>query len=99
MKPSDAEQQINRIESELDATNPPGGKPPVNRGGDGQPAKPDKDKSFDAVLVTAVLLFVVAAALVFAGRLSAPQRQQLTAGSVGGAIGLLIGYGVGRLRP
>ena len=71
----------------------------MNRGGDGQPAKPDKDKSFDAELVTAVLLFVVASALVFAGRLSAPQRQQLTAGSVGGAIGLLIGYGIGRLRP
>ena len=99
MNPSDAEQQIKRIESELDATNPSGGLPPVKRGADGQPAKPDKGKSFDAVLVTAVLLFVVAAALVFAGRLSTPQRQQLTAGSVGGAIGLLIGYGVGRLRP
>ncbi len=60
-----------------------------------QPGK----KSFDAVLVTAVLLFVVAATLVFAGSLKPDQRMQLTAGSIGGAIGLLTGYGVGRLRP
>ena len=57
------------------------------------------NRSLDAVLVTALLLFVVAAALVFAGRLSSTQRMQLTAGSVGGAVGLLLGYGVGRLRP
>ena len=60
-----------------------------------QPGK----KSFDAVLVTAVLLFVVAAALVISGFLKTNQRMQLTAGSIGGAIGLLTGYGVGRLRP
>ena len=93
-----AEEEINRIERELDANNPPGGKPPVKRG-DGQTGPPNTDRSFDAVLVAAVLLFVVAAALVFAGRLSPNQRMQLTAGSVGGAVGLLLGYGVGRLRP
>ena len=59
----------------------------------------EPNKSLDAVLVTAVLLFVVAAALVFAGRLKDDQRMQLTAGSVGAAIGLLAGYGVGKLRP
>ena len=97
MDRSPAEQELNRIERELDATNPPGGKPPVKRGG-GQAGKAG-NRSLDAVLVTALLLFVVAAALVFAGRLSATQRMQLTAGSVGGAVGLLLGYGVGRLRP
>ena len=97
MDRSPAEQELNRIERELDATNPPGGKPPVKRGG-GQAGK-SGNRSLDAVLVTALLLFVVAAALVFAGRLSATQRMQLTAGSVGGAVGLLLGYGVGRLRP
>ena len=51
------------------------------------------------MLVTALLLFVISAALVFAGRLSDDERMQLTAGSVGGAVGLLIGYGIGRLRP
>ncbi|QNJ01085.1 hypothetical protein SynA1562_02262 [Synechococcus sp. A15-62] len=51
------------------------------------------------MLVTALLLVAVAASLVFAGQLSKDQRMQLTAGSVGGAVGLLLGYGVGRLRP
>ena len=95
MEPSTAEKEINRIERELDATNPPSGKPPVKRGsGDA-----GGNRSFDAVLVTAVLLFVVAAALVFAGQMSQDQRKQLTAGSIGGAVGLLVGYGVGKFRP
>ena len=102
MDRSPAEQELNRIERELDASLPPGGKPPVKRaggqGGEGQTGK-SGNRSLDAVLVTALLLFVVAAALVFAGRLSSTQRMQLTAGSVGGAVGLLLGYGVGRLRP
>ena len=89
MDPTSPEKEINRIERELDATNPPGGHPPAKPG----------NKSLDAVLVTALLLFVVSAALVFAGRLSKDQRMQLTAGSVGAAVGLLTGYGVGRLRP
>ena len=97
MDRSPAEQELNRIERELDATNPPGGKPPVKRGG-GQSGK-SGNRSLDAVLVTALLLFVVAAVLVFAGQLNKPQRMQLTAGSVGGAVGLLLGYGIGRLRP
>jgi len=97
MDRSPAEQELNRIERELDATNPPRGKPPVKRGG-GQSGK-SGNRSLDAVLVTALLLFVVAAALAFAGRLSPTQRMQLTSGSVGGAVGLLLGYGVGRLRP
>ena len=97
MDRSPAEQELNRIERELDATNPPRGKPPVKRG-NGQSGK-SGNRSLDAVLVTALLLFVVAAALVFAGRLSPTQRMQLTAGSVGGAVGLLLGYGVGKLRP
>ncbi len=92
-----AEKEINRIEKQLDATNPPTGRPPVKRGG--SRAEQPGNKSLDAVLITAVLLFVVAAALVFAGQLKPDQRMQLTAGSIGGAIGLLTGYGVGRLRP
>ena len=84
---------INRIEVQLDTTNPPAGKPPVKRGGNS--AEQVGNKSLDAVLVTVVLLFVVAATLVFAGRLKPDQRMQLTAGSIGGAIGLLAGYCVG----
>ena len=97
MDRSPAEQELNRIERELDVNEPPGGKPPVKRGG-GQSGK-SSNRSLDAVLVTALLLVAVAASLVFAGQLSKDQRMQLTAGSVGGAVGLLLGYGVGRLRP
>ncbi len=101
MDRSPAEQEINRIERELDANEPPGGKPPVKRGGGqgggGQTGK-SGNRSLDAMLVKAVLLLVVATALVFAGRLSLTQRMQLTTGSVGGAVGLLLGYGVGMLK-
>ena len=97
MDRSPAEQELNRIERELDANDPSGGKPPVKRGG-GQNGT-SGNRSLDAVLVTALLLFVSSAVLVFADRLSSIQRMQLTAGSVGGAVGLLRGYGVGRLRP
>ena len=102
MDRSPAEQELNRIEREIDANDPPGGKPPVKRGGsqvgEGQTGK-SGNRSLDAVLVTALLLFVVSAVLVFADRLSSTQRMQLTAVSIGGAVGLLLGYGVGRLRP
>ena len=70
---------------------------PVKRGG--SRSEQPGNKSLDAVLVTAVLLFVVAVALIFAGQLKSDQRIHLTAGSIAGAIGLLTGYGVGRLRP
>ena len=68
---------------------------PVDVGSHGSQEK----KSLDAVVTSALLLFVVSAALAFAGRLSPQQRMQLTAGSAGGAVGLLIGYSIGRLRP
>ena len=97
MDRSPAEQELNRIERELDVNEPSGGKPPVKRGG-GHSGK-SGNRSLDAVLVTALLLVAVVASLVFAGQLSKDQRMQLTAGSVGGAVGLLLGYGVGRLRP
>ena len=102
MDRSPAEQELNRIERELDANDPSGGKPPVKRGGgqggEGQTGTSGK-RSLETVLVTALLLFVVAAALVFAGQLSKTQRMHLTAGSIGGAVSLLLGYGVERLRP
>ena len=96
---SPAAQELNRIERELDANPPPGGKPVAKRGG-GQAGKLS-NRFLDAVLATAVLLFVVAAALVFTGRLKDNERMLLTAGSAGGAVGLLLGHGVGTeaLRP
>ena len=97
MNPTEPEKEINRIERELDAINLPVGKTLIKRGG--QAGKPKNNKSLDAVLVTALLLFAVSAVLVFAGRLSTNQRMQLSAGSIGGALGLLVGYGVGKVRP
>ena len=94
MERTSGEEEINRIEQELNAKTPPEGKPPVKRGDDHS-----GNKSMDAVLVTALLLFAVSAAVAFAGQLSPNQRMKLTSGSVGGAVGLLVGYGVGRLRP
>ena len=102
MDQNPAEKEINRIEREIDATKSAEKSPPIKRGGDqssGDQAEQSGNRSLDAVLATAVLLFVVSAALVFAGRLSPNQRMQLTAGSIGGAVGLLVGYGVGRVRP
>ena len=97
MDRSPAEQELNRIKRELDANDPTGGKPPV-RGGGGQNGK-SGNRSLGAVLVTALLMFVVSAVPVFTDRLSSTQCMQLTAGSIGGAVGVLLGYVVGRLRP
>ena len=97
MNPTEPEKEINRIERELDAISPPAGKPPIMRGG--QAVRPENNKSLNAVLVTALLLFAISAALVIAGQLRPNQRMQLTAGSIGSAVGLLVGYGVGKVRP
>ena len=97
MNQSEPEKEINRIERELDAISSPAGTPLIRRGG--PTGKPEKSKSLDVVLVAAVLLFAISAALVIAGQLRPNQRMQLIAGSIGGAVGLLVGYGVGKLRP
>ena len=57
-----------------------------------------RHQSLDAVVATSGLLVVVALAIVFGGRLNVTQRAALTGGFLGGAAGLLIGYGVGRIR-
>ena len=105
MDGSPAEQVFNRIERGLDLNNPPGGKPPVRRSG-GWDNDCEGGKSGNRILegelvkaVFLVFLFVVSAALAFADRFNTTEHMQLTTGSVGGAVGLLIGYGVGRLRP
>ena len=83
--------EINRIERELDQQ---AGKLKKD-----QPSgKTSKHQSLDAVVATSGLLVVVALAIVFGGRLNVTQRAALTGGFLGGAAGLLIGYGVGRIR-
>ena len=99
MEPSSsAEQQINRIERELDAKAPPAAKPAKRK--QDAPAKGGESSKFlHVILVSAVLLIGVSTAFFAADRMSRDQRIQWTAGSIREAIGLLVGYGVGRLRP
>ena len=98
MKPTDAEQEMERIERELDAKNPPPNKPPVRQdqsGGGGS----GKNQSIDAVLIGVVLLLGIGAMFALGENLSKTQKTQLSAGAVGAAAGLAVGYGVGRFRP
>ena len=61
--------------------------------------KPSKQHgSLDAVTATSGLLVVVALAIVFSAQLSPNQRAGFAGGVLGGAAGLLVGYGVGRVR-
>ena len=90
MDPISAEQEINRIERELDVKNPPPGKPLVRRGqsagsGDGS----EKNQSMDAVLIGVVLLLGIGATFALGERLTTTQKTQLSAGAA--AIGLAVG--------
>ena len=91
MGSSSTHDEINRIERELDQD---AGKLQKAQSS----SKQRKHQSFDAVVVTSGLLVVVALAIVFGGRLNDTQRAALTGGVLGGAGGLLVGYGVGRIR-
>ena len=95
---SEAEKELERIERELDS-NPPAGKPPVKEGGkSGSPDGPSRNNHLDAVIVGAVLLSAIALITMLGESLSQKQKTQLTAASMGGAAGLLVGYGVGRIK-
>ena len=106
MDNSGAEQEIKRIEHELDAKNPPPpGKPPIRQanseGGGNSKGKRErkKHKSTDAVLVGVVLLLGIGTMFTLGEKLTKTQKIQLSAGAVGAAAGLAVGYGVGRFRP
>ena len=100
MDPSSAEREINRIERELDDKNSPPGKPPARQGqSDGVEEGPAKNQSMDAVLIGVVLLLGIGATFALGERLTKTQKTQLSAGAVGAAAGLAVGYGVGRFRP
>ena len=100
MDSSSAEREINRIERELDAKNSPPGKPSVRQGQSGGVGEgPPKNQSMDAVLIAVVLLLGIGATFALGESLTRTQKTQLSAGAVGAAAGLAVGYGVGRLRP
>ena len=96
---SEAEKELERIERELDAK-APGGRAPVKAGDKSSPAdRLSKNNHLDAVIVGAVLLAAIAFITMLGESLSPKQKTQLTAASMGGAAGLLVGYGVGRIKP
>jgi len=51
------------------------------------------------VIVGAVLLAAIGLITVVGENLNAKQKTQLSSGAIGGAVGLLIGYGIGRIKP
>ena len=97
---SDAEKELNRIERELDAKAQQPGKPPAKQGGwvGGNDEKP-KNQSLDAVVVGALLLLGIGATFLIGENLNKTQKTQLSSGAIGAAVGLLVGYSVGKFRP
>ena len=61
-------------------------------------SKNQKSGSFDAVAVAVIGLILSAVAVVSVGRMSEVDRRALAIGLTSGAVGLAIGYGVGRIR-
>ena len=60
--------------------------------------KNQKAGSFDAIAVAVIGLVLSAVAVVSVGRMSEVDRRALAIGLISGAIGLAVGYGVGRIR-
>ena len=60
--------------------------------------KNQKAGSFDAISVAVIGLVLSAVAVVSVGRMSEVDRRALAIGLTSGAIGLAVGYGVGRIR-
>ena len=102
MATNEAAKDINRIERELDAKGQPSVQPPKSRSGNDRNGdhggEPPKHHHLDAVLVGAVLLAGIGLTFWVGEKLSPRQKTQLSAGTIGGAAGLLIGYGVGRIK-
>ena len=100
---NDAAKELERIERELDtkaSEGKPTAKPPSKSGVNaGSPDRSAKHFHLDAVIVGAVLLAAISIITMLGESLSPKQRTQLTAASMGGAAGLLIGYCVGRIQP
>ena len=102
MATKEAAQEIDRIERELHAKGQPPVPPPRSRGGKGgngdNGGEPPKHHHLDAVIVGAVLLAGIGLTFWVGEKLSPRQKTQLSAGTIGGAAGLLIGYGIGRIK-
>ena len=102
MATNEAAQHINRIERELDAKGQLPIQPPKSQSGNGlnsdHGGAPPKHHHLNAVVVGAVLLAGIGLTFWVGEKLSPRQKTQLSAGTIGGAAGLLIGYGIGRIK-
>jgi hypothetical protein len=97
MERSEAEKELSRIEGELDAQSPI----PAPRNGKATTHNADtstKHDHLDVVIVGAVVLTAIGLITVVGESLSPKQKTQLSAGAIGGACGLLVGYGIGRAK-
>jgi hypothetical protein len=89
----DAQKELERIEQELNATaSPPMEEDCVARVNRKQP-------HLDAVLLGVVALLAASVLLPIIKSLNNENIDSLSAGSLGGAIGLAVGYVTGRSRP
>ena len=92
MTKPDAQKELERIEQELNATAaPPADESHIARVNRKQP-------HLDAVLIGVVSLLAASFLLPIIKSLNNENIDSLSAGTLGGAIGLAVGYGIGRIR-
>ena len=95
-----AEKEIDRLEREINAkaggsnrSAPSGGTAPLASDNSGKPGKKGRN---DSVLLVIGLLLFFSVVLPVAGKLKPEQVTALSAGSMGGAAGIAVGFGLGR---
>ena len=88
----DAQKELERIEQELNAT----ASPPMEEGRIARVNR--KQPHLDAVLIGVVALVAASFLLPMIKSLNNDNIDLLSAGTLGGAIGLVVGYGIGRIR-
>ena len=92
MTRTDAQKKLERIEQELNAkAAPPADESRIARVNRKQP-------HLDAVLIGVVALLAASFLLPIIKSLNNENIDSLSAGTLGGAIGLAVGYGIGRIR-
>ncbi len=92
MAKTDAQKELERIEQELNTrVAPPAEESRIARVNRKQP-------HLDAVLIGVVLLLAASFLLPIIKSLNNENIDSLSAGTLGGAIGLAVGYGIGRIR-
>ena len=99
MENNKAAQHANRIERELEAKGEPPVQPTKSGSVNGDEAgECPNHHHLDAVIVGALLLAGIGLTFWVGEKLSPTQKTQLSAGTIGGAAGLLIDYGIGRIK-